>query len=246
MVIKTYSGHKGVIGILTSTHQSVQQVLRCMESCKGYPIWVHDNSNDSNHIQIMEKAVRNRCHYFSSSISNNTPGKGKNTLMKQFAMDTNLRFFDYCYLIDSDDEWGDTLPELFKKHYTGDILLLSGQKNLWHGKSLKTHAEMVNEVINHVGEEYTVPDVSMKTIMEMNEMLSKFYKHPNGEQGTVNRLIGFNKTAHHKLQFHEDIRMGEDLLFMVDAVMAEKRGELKLNYLHDENLFVLTIFVIIP
>ena len=96
---------------------------------------------------------------------------------------------------------------------------------------------MVNEVINHVGEEYTVPDVSMKTIMEMNEMLSKFYKHPNGEQGTVNRLIGFNKTAHHKLQFHEDIRMGEDLLFMVDAVMAEKRGELKLNYLHDENLY---------
>ena len=238
MVIKTYSGYKGVIGILTSTHQSVQQVLRCMESCKGYPIWVHDNSNDSNHIQIMEKAVRNRCHYFSSSISNNTPGKGKNTLMKQFAMDTNLRFFDYCYLIDSDDEWGDTLPELFKKHYTGDILLLSGQKNLWHGKSLKTHAEMVNEVINHVGEEYTVPDVSMKTIMEMNEMLSKFYKHPNGEQGTVNRLIGFNKTAHHRLQFHEDIRMGEDLLFMVDAVMAEKRGELKLNYLHDENLHV--------
>ena len=56
--IKTYSGYKGVIGILTSTHQTVHQVLRCMESCKGYPIWVHDNSNDWNHIQRIEKAVK--------------------------------------------------------------------------------------------------------------------------------------------------------------------------------------------
>ena len=42
--IKTYSGYRGVIGILTSTHQTKEQVLRCMESCQGYPIWVHDNT----------------------------------------------------------------------------------------------------------------------------------------------------------------------------------------------------------
>ena len=188
--IKTYSGYRGVIGILTSTHQTKEQVLRCMESCQGYPIWVHDNTNDTAHAERISKAVEGKCHYFSTSFSNGTPGYGKNMLMKHFGMDTNLRFFDYCFQIDSDDVWGTSMPELFKKQYTADFLMSSGDKIEWNGEVITAGKfDLTKKIIDHLGEDFKKVDLGTKELLDMQDMLSKFYKHPEDKFGTLNKVI---------------------------------------------------------
>ena len=240
--IKTYSGYRGVIGILTSTHQTKEQVLRCMESCQGYPIWVHDNTNDTAHAERISKAVEGKCHYFSTSFSNGTPGYGKNMLMNHFGMDTNLRFFDYCFQIDSDDVWGTSMPELFKKQYTADFLMSSGDKIEWNGEVITAGKfDLTKKIIDHLGEDFKKVDLGTKELLDMQDMLSKFYKHPEDKFGTLNKVIGFHKGSYHKLKFVDDIRMGEDLIFMVDAIMANKRKELNLQYIHDDDLYTYKI-----
>jgi hypothetical protein len=233
-----YSGHRAVIGILTSTHQTKFDVLRCMESCQGYPIWVHDNSNDNFHIDLMKNAVKDKCHYFSSSVSNGMPGLGKNRMMQHFGMDTNLRFFDYCFMIDGDDVWGDTMPKLFKKQFTGDFLFTSGGKMEWQGETLKADGTVLaQKIMGELEEEFKRPDTWIATMLEMEEMVNKFYQHPKNEKGTLNRLIGFHKGSYHKLKFKEDLKVGEDIIFMMDAYMMNKRKELKLQYIHDDELY---------
>ena len=70
-----------------------------MDSCQGYPIWVHANTNNNNWTDRMEIACKEKgCHYFSRSMSNGTPGRGKNLLMHHFTVDSNLKYFDYFYL----------------------------------------------------------------------------------------------------------------------------------------------------
>jgi hypothetical protein len=157
-------------------------------------------------------------------------------------MDSNLRFFDYCFQIDSDDVWADTMPELFKRNYTADFLMLSGDTIEWQGEMITTGKyDLTRKIIDYLGDDYKKPDSPTKEMIDLQEMLSQFYRHPDNNFGTLNKVIGFHKGSYHKLKFKEDVRMGEDLLFMVDAIMMNKRKELNLQYLHDENLYVYKI-----
>ena len=212
-----------------------------MKSCQGYPIWVHANTNDTNWADRMKIACEETgCHYFSSTRSNGNPGFGKNLMMKHFGMDTNLRFFSYCFLIDGDDAWGSTLPELFKRKYDGDFLFSSGGKYKWKDEIYEKVelAQLSEQIRKDMGDKYDKPTSYISEWLDLRELLQNFYQHPNNEHGTLNRLIGFHKGSISKLQFKEDIRIAEDLIFHIEALMADKRKEFKIQYLHDDELYL--------
>ena len=177
-------------------------------------------------------------HYFSQSISNGTPGKGKNMLMQQFTVDSNLKYFQYCYNIDGDDAWGSTMPELFKRKYDGDFLFLSGGKYMWKDTTYdKLDLKQLSEqIMQDLGDKYEGLPAFVTEWENLKVEFAKYHQHPNNEHGTLNRLIGFSKSAIHNLEFKEDIEIAEDIIFHIEALWANKKGNLKIQYLYDDNL----------
>ena len=212
-----------------------------MESCQGYPIWVHANTNDNKWAYHMKRVTEEKGrHYFSQSISNGTPGKGKNMLMHQFTVDSNLKYFQYCYNIDGDDAWGSTMPELFKRKYDGDFLFLSGGKYMWKDTTYdKLDLKQLSEqIMQDLGDKYEGLPAFVTEWENLKVEFAKYHQHPNNEHGTLNRLIGFSKSASHNLQFKEDVEIAEDIIFHIEALMKNKQGDLKIQYLYDDNLYL--------
>lgn len=237
----SYSGYSATIGILISDSHSEEDVLDCMESCQGYPIWVHANTNDNKWAYHMKRVTEEKGrHYFSQSISNGTPGKGKNMLMQQFTVDSNLKYFQYCYNIDGDDAWGSTMPELFKRKYDGDFLFLSGGKYMWKDTTYdKLDLKQLSEqIMQDLGDKYEGLPAFVTEWENLKVEFAKYHQHPNNEHGTLNRLIGFSKSAIHNLEFKEDIKIAEDIIFHIEALWANKKGNLKIQYLYDDNLYL--------
>ena len=237
----SYSGYSATIGILISDSHSEEDVLDCMESCQGYPIWVHANTNDNKWAYHMKRVTEEKGrHYFSQSISNVTPGKGKNMLMQQFTVDSNLKYFQYCYNIDGDDAWGSTMPELFKRKYDGDFLFLSGGKYMWKDTTYdKLDLKQLSEqIMQDLGDKYEGLPAFVTEWENLKVEFAKYHQHPNNEHGTLNRLIGFSKSAIHNLEFKEDIKIAEDIIFHIEALWANKKGNLKIQYLYDDNLYL--------
>ena len=237
----SYSGYSATIGILISDSHSEEDVLDCMESCQGYPIWVHANTNDNKWAYHMKRVTEEKGrHYFSQSISNGTPGKGKNMLMHQFTVDSNLKYFQYCYNIDGDDAWGSTMPELFKRKYDGDFLFLSGGKYMWKDTTYdKLDLKQLSEqIMQDLGDKYKGLPAFVTEWENLKVEFAKYHQHPNNEHGTLNRLIGFSKSAIHNLEFKEDIKIAEDIIFHIEALWANKKGNLKIQYLYDDNLYL--------
>lgn len=237
----SYSGYSATIGILISDSHSEEDVLDCMESCQGYPIWVHANTNDNKWAYHMKRVTEEKGrHYFSQSISNGTPGKGKNMLMHQFTVDSNLKYFQYCYNIDGDDAWGSTMPELFKRKYDGDFLFLSGGKYMWKDTTYdKLDLKQLSEqIMQDLGDKYEGLPAFVTEWENLKVEFAKYHQHPNNEHGTLNRLIGFSKSAIHNLEFKEDIKIAEDIIFHIEALWANKKGNLKIQYLYDDNLYL--------
>ena len=237
----SYSGYSATIGILISDSHSEEDVFDCMESCQGYPIWVHANTNDNKWAYHMKRVTEEKGrHYFSQSISNGTPGKGKNMLMQQFTVDSNLKYFQYCYNIDGDDAWGSTMPELFKRKYDGDFLFLSGGKYMWKDTTYdKLYLKQLSEqIMQDLGDKYEGLPAFVTEWENLKVEFAKYHQHPNNEHGTLNRLIGFSKSAIHNLEFKEDIKIAEDIIFHIEALWANKKGNLKIQYLYDDNLYL--------
>ena len=237
----SYSGYSATIGILISDSHSEEDVLDCMESCQGYPIWVHANTNDNKWAYHMKRVTEEKGrHYFSQSISNGTPGKGKNMLMHQFTVDSNLKYFQYCYNIHGDDAWGSTMPELFKRKYDGDFLFLSGGKYMWKDTTYdKLDLKQLSEqIMQDLGDKYEGLPAFVTEWENLKVEFAKYHQHPNNEHGTLNRLIGFSKSAIHNLEFKEDIKIAEDIIFHIEALWANKKGNLKIQYLYDDNLYL--------
>ena len=212
-----------------------------MESCQGYPIWVHANTNDNKWAYHMKRVTEEKGrHYFSQSISNGTPGKGKNMLMQQFTVDSNLKYFQYCYNIDGDDAWGSTMPELFKRKYDGDFLFLSGGKYMWKDTTYdKLDLKQLSEqIMQDLGDKYEGLPAFVTEGENLKVEFAKYHQHTNNEHGTLNRLIGFSKSAIHNLEFKEDIKIAEDIIFHIEALWANKKGNLKIQYLYDDNLYL--------
>ena len=241
-IFMSYSGYTGIVGILISDNHTKSDILKCMDSCQGYPIWVHANTNNQNWADRMQIACKEKgCHYFSRSLSNGMPGRGKNMLMHNFCIDTNLKPFQYCFNIDGDDEWGETFPQLFKRNYDGEFLFLSGGKMQWNDTDKiydKYEPNQLGQIIrDDVGEKNSFP-VILQEFEKMRNILESFYQSPNGQEGVLNRLIGFSKQGHISLQFKEDIKMGEDMVFHIESLMANKQGKLKTQYLYDNDLYL--------
>ena len=237
----SYSGYSATIGILISDSHSEEDVLDCMESCQGYPIWVHPNTNENKWAYHMKRVTEEKGrHYFSQSISNGTPGKGMNMLMQQFTVDSNLKYFQYCYNIDGDDAWGSTMPELFKRKYDGDFLFLSGGKYMWKDTTYnKLDLKQLSEqIMQDLGDKYEGLPAFVTEWENLKVEFAKYHQHPNNEHGTLNRLIGFSKSAIHNLEFKEDIKIAEDIIFHIEALWANKKGNLKIQYLYDDNLYL--------
>ena len=169
-------------------------------------------------------------HYFSQSISNGTPGKGKNMLMSHFTLDSNLKYFTYCYNIDGDDAWGSTMPELFKRKYDGDFLFSSGGKYQWKDETYDKLdlAKLSEQIRDDLGDKYEGTKY-ISQWLDLRVEFAKYFQHPNNEHGTLNRLIGFSKSASHNLQFKEDVEIAEDIIFHIEALMKNKQGDLKIQ-----------------
>lgn len=236
----SYSGYSATIGILISDSHSEEDVLNCMESCQGYPIWVHANTNDNKWADHMKRVTEEKGrHYFSQSISNGTPGKGKNMLMTHFTLDSNLKYFTYCYNIDGDDAWGSTMPELFKRKYDGDFLFSSGGKYQWKDETYDKLdlAKLSEQIRDDLGDKYEGTSY-ISQWLDLRVEFAKYFQHPNNEHGTLNRLIGFSKLAINNLQFKEDVEIAEDIIFHIEALMKNKQGNFKIQYLYDEDLYL--------
>lgn len=225
---------KILVAILTSGKP--EKLERCIQSVNSnsspHEQIVICNSNDENYISLASQICYDNNINFKTTLSNGTPGKGKNSVIKHF-LQSNC---DWLFQIDGDD------------FITENAIKILHEKI--KEQSFDAACLINNKAISPSGEMIDVYDIPMQP-----SVAKKFLRYASKEDVDLfikaqeigkrysydgkglNRLLLINKKVANNVKFNEYIKVTEDFLFLQEVKRNHKVQTIDANidpiYIYD-------------